>query len=112
MKNTTEIQNAIRHVIADMGSQAALARHIGVANSTVGDWLSGNASTIREAHWQKLITHVKPYLPKQNTYPEVAETAEKYGDVDPLCSAILQNWDSIDPAAQNEILRIVEKYRK
>lgn len=98
-----------------MGSQSALADKIGVTKVSLGEWINGRTKSIRPIYWVNLQPYIAKYLPDDFDLQTVNEAYEPYqvgGDIDPLCQDILNVWDDLDPAAQNEILRIVSKYRK
>lgn len=68
MKIDRRIALALGLAAQDAGSNAALARAIGVTDSTVARWRSGIISEIAEDMWERVFPHISKYLPDDQRY--------------------------------------------
>lgn len=82
MKNTTDIQDALRLMLDDRDlSMYDLADDLGVTQATVSRWTTGVAKKIRAEHWAKLSPMLEPYLSREGLDLSHFTTAELFAEL-------------------------------
>lgn len=68
MLRDAHISKAVQRAAAHLGSNAELARSVGVDRSTIGRLVNGIVDDIADAQWERLYPHIRRWLPDGPRY--------------------------------------------
>lgn len=105
MRITSPILNALRKGIADAGNKAAFAALCGVHPSTIGQYMDGTYTTIRDPAWEKIEPRIYRYLTPAARHPGavVTDAASPCTGKPPFLAELCAHWDEIPEGEQGYI---------
>ena len=80
MRLKSEIAEAIRQAVDELGTQKALADISGVSCKNINKYVNGGVKTIRSEAWQKLLPHIAKYLKISPETTDVLNNVQAAGD--------------------------------
>lgn len=100
MRLKSEIVEAIRLAVDELGTQKALADISDISCKNINKYVNGGVKTIRSEAWQKLLPHIAKYLKISPETADVLHNIQTAGDQISECVQTIEKkncayWDQV-----------------